>query len=264
LLASIYTRSSNPNPNNKMDHPLLSYLEQEMLQFKEWYMEEDIDEERSLICEQIVSTVLKILKGIESATPPLPDKLRFSIYEYMEMFIEAVNDLPKEDEFTQHCNEAVGLVLDHRNQFFTSVNLYTFLKTFEKEVESNMFNRCNSVKQLVAEYEKLFLYVLNSDNMHRRELPHLLDAITDLINRLNSGNRQDMPVIKIATKSLINMLENVRVVILENNRPIALAMALHQRLGRESRLGDVGPDILSQIWHESLKIKDDVAINVPP
>ena len=125
-----------------------------------------------------------------------------------------------------------------------------------------MLNRCNSVKHLVAEYEKLFLYVLNSDNMHRRELPHLLDAITDLINRLNSGNRQDMPVIKIATKSLMNMLENVRVVILEDNRPIALAMALHQRLGRESRLGDVGPDILSQIWHDSLKIKDDaVALN---
>ena len=121
-----------------MEHPLVLPLEQDIIDLKLWYTTAESDEERSEICEHVLQKVSEILGNIESANPPVPDQLRPFMYEQMETFIEAVNDLEDDDMFTKHCDEGVVLVRKHRDDVLEKLDLYRLLRRFENEVESNM------------------------------------------------------------------------------------------------------------------------------
>ena len=237
-----------------MEHPLVLPLEQDIIDLKLWYTTAESDEERSEICERVLQKVSEILGNIESANPPVPDQLRPFMYEQMEMFIGAVNYLEDDDMFTQHCRDAMVLVRNHRDSFLTKVNLYLMLKHFERRVEKDMDDGYNLSKKWAPQYERLFLDVLYSYHLHAEELPHLNDTITALINKLHESYGERIPLIRTAAKSLSDMQKNVEVIIWENELPVAVAMALHPRLGKDSHLGELSQELVHDTWLESLKL----------
>jgi len=84
----------------------------------------------------------------------------------------------------------------------------------------------------------------------------LNDTITALIDKLHESYGQRIPLIRTAAKSLSDMQKNVEVIIWENELPVAVAMALHPRLGKKSQLGELSPDLVHKAWQESLTIDD--------